>query len=307
MKQYIYRPQDAGLTNWPQGELRLDGIEITENHAWADVFVCPGNIRIFEGTPGTGKLDIHKLNRLPYFRGNESRHAFFDCSDNFKAAVNLPIMFIRCDVRTWMLPHDVNTLPTPWPVEDYSDCIDVPDGGFKSDVSFHGWLSSDTRRKSAAACIANPEVRCDSASYPDFFGYLVKGTPEYERRRAAFKDSMRRSRCCLCPESIEGVLPYRFFESMSAGRVPLLVGSDYVLPFADEIDYSVFTLFCERDEAQNADKVAVKFCGQHNDKEITEMGQLARAAWVKWLDTSRWAELHAYAVTKHLAKMGVAA
>ncbi len=306
MKQYIYKPADAGLTHWPPGELRLDGIEITNDPNSADVFVCPGNIRIFEGTPGSGKLDIHKLNRLPYFRGNESRHAFFDCSDNFKAAINLPIMFIRCDVRTWMLPHDPNTLPTPWPVEDFSECIYLPPGGFMADLSFHAWLSSDVRRQASAACIENPEIRCDTACYSNFFGHITDKA-ELDRRRLAFRASMQRSRMALCPESIPGVLPYRFFEAMSAGRVPLLVGSDYVLPFADEIDYSAFTIFCERDDAVNADKLVVKFCGQHNDKEIIEMGQLARAAWVKWLDTSRWAELHAYAVQKHLAKVGVAA
>ncbi len=306
MKQYIYSPADAGLANWPQGELRLDGIEITDNPASADVFVCPGNIRIFEGTPGSGKLDIHKLNRLPYFRGNESRHAFFDCSDNFKAAINLPIMFIRCDVRTWMLPQDVNTLSTPWPVEDFSECIYPPAGGFTADVSFHAWLSSDVRRQASAACIANPEIRCDTACYSNFFGHITDKA-ELDRRRLAFRASMKRCRTALCPESIPGVLPYRFFEAMSAGRVPILVGSDYVLPFSDEIDYSAFTLFCERDDASNADKAVVKFCGQTPDDKILEMGLLARAAWVKWLDTSRWAELHAYSVQKQLTKMGVPA
>jgi len=304
LRQFIYKPSHAGLANWPQGELRLDGIEVTENPSEADVFVCPGNIRIFCATMDSGDLQAKKLRKLPYFQGNESRHVFFDCSDYFKAAVNMPIMFIRCDVRTWMLPNDPNTLPTPWPVEDFSECISLPEGGFSADVSFHGWLSTDTRRQSSSACINNNEIRCDMATYPDFFGH-IKDQRELERRRLAHRGSMKRSRTVLCPESIPGVLPYRFFEAMSAGRVPLLVGSDYVLPFAEEIDYSAFTLFCGRDDASKADIIARDFCGQHSDPRIMDMGLLARDAWVKHLDTRKWAELHAYAVQKHMAKVAV--
>jgi len=241
---------------------------------------------------------------LPYFKGNEERHAFFDVSDNFKTAINLPIIFIKCDQRTWMRASDINTIQIAWPVEDYSNCIEPPPEGFQADISFHGWLSTTTRRESSASCINNPEIRCDMACYSDFTGYIFY-EPEGLRRRAAFRASMKRSRMALCPESIPGVLPYRFFEAMSAGRVPLLVSSDYVLPFADEIDYSSFVRFCERDNAKNADKIALEFVGKTPTEEIIEMGKLAREAWVKWCDPRLWSRLHAYAVQKLLTRVAV--
>ena len=107
----------------------------------------------------------------------------------------------------------------------------------------------------------------------------------------------------LCPESIEGVLPYRFFEAMSAGRVPLLVSSDYVLPFANEIDYSEFTIFCPREEASQVDKLVIKFCGTNTDDDIMAKGKAARSAWEKWLDTRNWPALHAYQVKKKLNQL----
>src|SRR5688572_23102948 len=109
LKQYIYKASDLGLSQWPDGILRLDGIDVTENPQEADVFTVPGNIRMFEVQGQQGVLNHEELNRLPYFKGNESRHAFFDVSDNFTEPIRLPILFIRCDVRTWMLPHDPNT------------------------------------------------------------------------------------------------------------------------------------------------------------------------------------------------------
>lgn len=297
MKQFVYAPQDAGLAEWPSGTLRLGGIEVTENPDGAAVFVCPGSIRIFERSCGV--LDMAKLSRLPYFNGRESRHVFFDVSDNFTRALNLPIIFIRCDVRKWMLPHDVNTIQVAWPVEDYSECIDVPAGGFKYAVSFHGWLSTETRGLAAEACKNDSRFESDVAMYSDFTGYIYD-TPEGIRRRREFRRSMKESRIALCPESIPGVLPYRFFEAMSAGRVPLLVGSDYVLPFGEEIDYSAFTLFCERDAAKDANRIAMEFCGKTSDAEFIERGKLARQAWEKWLDRDKWPSLMAYAVRKSL-------
>lgn len=304
IRQYIYKPSEAGLTDWPPGELRLEGIEITTNSGEADVFVCPGNLRIFETTLGSGILDHDKLYRLPYLEGNESRTVFFDVSDNFKTPINLPIIFIRCDVRSWMLPHDPHTLQMAWPVDDFSDCIDLPSGGFRWDVSFQGWLSSDIRIQSSAACRNNSNLKCDIAEYTDFTGYCYH-LPEGIRRRAEFRRSMKESRIALCPESIPGVFPYRFFEAMSAGRVPMLVGSDFVRPFEHLIPYHEFCIFVSRKNAHRADEAARNFLHDHTDEQIIEMGKLARKWWSRMLDARRWPELHAMAVRAKLKTLGL--
>ena len=304
LRQFIYKPEHIGLIQWPSGELRLEGIEITDDPHSADIFVCPGNIRLFEATAGTGILDHARLYSLPYFAGNESRHVFFDCSDNFKAAIRLPILFLKCDARTWMLPHDPGTIQIAWPVEDYAECMELPDRGFIHDISFHGWLSTDTRTASSNACLDNPKLKADIAQYTDFFGYRKPEDPEYTRRRAAFRRSMRDSRLALCPESIPGVLPYRFFEAMSAGRIPLLVSSDYVLPFATEIPYDDFIIRVESRDASQADAAALAYLDGKADHELIDRGLEARHYWLKYLDARRWPEIMSYAVTKKLEARG---
>lgn len=306
MRQYIYQPKDAGLTEWPSGELRLEGIEITDDPHSADVFVCPGNIRIFESADGI--LDKAKLNRLPYFRGNEHRHAFFDVSDNFKAAVNLPILFIKCDARSWMLPQDPNTIQMAWPVEDYGACVAVDEGGFKYDVSFQGWDSTRTRIDAAESCLRNRHLKCDFARYSDFTGYRFKNgawDAEGQRRRREFRRSMTESRVSLCGESIPGVMPYRFYEAMSAGRVPFLIGSNYVLPFEAEIPYDDFILRAEAKDAGRAGDILTDFLAKHSDSELIQMGRKARAYWALWLDSQYWPRLMAYAVEKQLSRVSV--
>lgn len=306
MKQYIYNPLDSGLAEWPSGTLRLEGIEITEDPKAADVFVVPGNLRIFEGVSGSGILDHAKLYQLPHLKGNEDKHVVFDVSDNFKQPINLPLIWLRCDVRDWMLKHDPNTVQIGWPVADLGDCVDVPAGGFKYDVSFHGWNSCLVRKVSAPSCKNNPKIAADVAIYPDFYGHIDK-TPEGIRRRGEFLRSVRESRIMLCPESIPSVLPYRFFEAMSAGRYALLIGRGYVLPFPDLIPWDEFHSKLDIDQADEAGDAIAEIRSRHTDEVFIEKGKLARSYWEKYLNAADWPRIHAFAVQKHLAERAVIA
>lgn len=301
MKAFTYSPEVVGLAEWPPGTLRLAGTEAVTDPREADIFICPGNLSLFQVN---GEIQKDMLHRLTYFAGNESRHVFFDCSENFRKAIGLPCIFIKCDAGQWMLQDDPNTIQMAWPVEDYAECVDIPEGGFKYDVSFQGWLSTDTRTISSQACLDHPGLNCDMSRYSDFTGYIYD-QPEGIRRRAEFRRSMKESRIALCPESIPGVLPYRFFEAMSAGRVPLLVSSDYVLPFDRDIPYDDFIIRCEREYARDAGTMAQEFVSAYSDSEIQEMGRQARAHWTLRLNRDDWPVTMTMAVEAQLQKMGI--
>lgn len=302
MKQYIYSPAEAGLSAWPSGELRLEDIEVTTNPEEADVFVCPGNIRIFETTDGSGILSHEKLYRLPYLKGNEARTAFFDVSDNFRQPVMLPILFIKCDARDWFLNHDTGTIQMAWPVENYAECVDVPSGGFLYDVSSQAWMSTQTRIDAVKSCQYVGNLKCDVASYKDFTGYIYD-KPEGIRRRAEFRRSMRESRIALCGESIPGVLPYRFFEALSAGRVPMLVSSGYVLPWESSIPYDDFILRCESRDASQVGLIIREFLSHTTDEKLIEMGRTGRVYWEALLNRDDWPRTMALAVQNKLRQM----
>lgn len=294
MKAYTYNSTECGMNGWPSGTLRLEGMEpaAPEN---ADVFIYPGPLSL---------ATTYGLTRLPYFNGNEARHCFLDVSDHFTEPIGKPCMFIRCNMRTWMRDDDPHSIPFAWPVEDYAECMPVPDGGFKYDVSFHGWLSTAAREQSSQSCLDNPNLKCDMARYADFTGYIYH-EPEGLRRRAEFRRSMRESRLALCPESIPGVMPYRFYEAMSAGRVPVLVASDYVLPFEDEIPYDDFIVRIERDQAYAAGGIIANWLSGTPDQELIEMGEQARKWWAARLDCRKWPELMSYAVQRQMRAMGL--
>lgn len=291
MIAYIYKPQDIGLTRWPEGELRLEGVEQTTDPEAADIFICPGSLALFRDPP--------TLYKLPHFKGNEAKHVFLDVSD-FETQYHQQSLFIRCNLRKFNLDADPNSIQMAWPVEDYSECIDVPEGGFKFEVSGHMWLSSATRRQSFES-VKGSTLKCDLAGYSDFTGYIFH-EPEGIRRRTEFRRSMRESRVALCPESIPGVFPYRFFEAMSAGRVPVLVGEEFIYPFASDIPYSDFTCHIGRKEASMAGPLIAEFLKNTSDRELILKGKLARFYWSKLLNRELWPATMAYAVRTALGK-----
>ena len=294
LREYRYRPEEIGRDSWPSGELRLTDTILVTDPDEADIFVCPGPLFMFDA--------VEHLDRFPHMKGRERRHVFFDCSDYKTMFCGKDCIFIRCNLMDELKIADPNSIPWPWPVDDYQDCIPVAPAGFRYDVSFHGWLSTDTRTKSVESCRAS-NLTSDLATYSDFCGYIWD-TPEGLRRRQEFRRSMTESRLALCPESIKGVLPYRFYEAMSAGRVPVLVGSDYNLPFTDEIDYADCTIQCSRAAAPEVAGLIRHFLDHHSDDQIIAMGQRGRAYWEKWLNRERWPELTTYVVRRKLKEFG---
>lgn len=292
----MYSPAEAGVSEWPDGQLRLDGATIVTDPKEADVFVCPGPLLLFP--------EPEHMDRFPYMAGNEERHVFFDISESL-TIYKKPCVFIRTNLKTWMKAGDPNSVSFPWPVENYAECIDVPEGGFTHDISFHGWLNYSTRADATQSC-KDAGLRCDMALYSDFTGHIYY-SPEGIRRRAEFRNSMRRCRLALCPESIPGDFPYRFFEAMSAGRVPVLVGRNQVFPFADEIPYSEFILNIDLDDQRRTGLLVQQFLEKHNDEEIVRMGKLAREYWLKYLNRDDFPRTMTYVVAKHLVRLGLTA
>jgi hypothetical protein len=297
VRQYVYSASEIGLNEWPSGTLRLEGIPVTENPAEADLFICPGPLMLFQNPAD--------LNRFPFMREHESKHVFFDVSD-FETQYGKSCIFLRCNMRTWYRIQDPNTISFPWPVEDYAECVDVPASGFTFDISFQGWLSSNARIDASGSCRRMARLRSDIAEYPDFCGYIFD-QPEGLRRRSEFRRSMRQSRIALCPESIPGVFPYRFYEAMSAGRIPLLVGSGYVLPFEDRIPYDEFILKCPADQAIHAGPIASAFLECHSDADVIRMGQLARFYWKTFLNREDWPRRMAEEVLRKIGAVEAAA
>jgi hypothetical protein len=297
MKIYVY--QDHEVSQFPPFRERPwmpkgDNVELVQSPEEADFIVCPRNLHTIRS--GDMSLRVRSdltagIETLPHFARHEGKHVFFDCQDFENGYNGTSAIIIRCNLRPWML-RDKRSVSWFWPVDDLEECADIPPGGFKYDVGFHGWISTSTRADSVRSCAAAFGGRFGHCSYPNFFGHLPE--PEMNRRRALFLQNLKESKAQLCPQSIPGVFPYRFYEAMSAQRLPILFGSDYILPFQKEIDWDKCTVRFPADRAKDAGSLIGRFLAGTSDARIAEMSRYGREMWKKWLNRDRQPELVAY-------------
>lgn len=284
----------------PQGPITVKGQE-TKEFQKADAIIVPLPTREKDNlTPILLQELIKKLNV------NERRFVTWDCSD-FEAdysQTNANCTFIRCNTKGWMKRKMPRTISWPWPVEDYKECIPVPEGGFKYDIGGHMWLSSNVRTHSCDSVQKELGSKADIMTYKDFCGYIWD-EPEGLRRRKEFRRSLQESRLQLCPRSIHNVFPYRFFESMSAGRVPVLFCDDYVLPFQNKIDWDSCTIRFGDQDANMAGILVRGWLSNHNDAEIVAMGLKARKYFDDYLHRDKWADLHTKAIEELFKSEGL--
>lgn len=290
MKAYTYSEAEAQISTWGHGVLRFADVEQVRDPQVADVFLVPGSLNNLT----KAKYDIRKL---PYFSDYESRHVFFDVSDD-EETYSSQAIFLRCNLRPWMKAKDPNSISWHWPVEDFAHCMEIPSEGFTFDVSFHGWIHHESRRVSAESCARTEGLKADIRCYNNFYGYLSRD--EQLLRRKYYEESIRQSRLMLCAEQIPGVFPYRFFEAMSAARIPVLVGSEFLFPLDEEIPYHEFTLQIDRKDAASTGRIIRDFLRLTTEFDLDAMSSKARLYWEKWLNRDDWPRTWQYAVDKAL-------
>lgn len=268
----------------------------------ADIVVIPIPLRDTTLPPALLKKIVE------YCGVDERRLVAFDCSD-FEpdySDVAPNCLFIRCNTKGWMKKRMPRTISWPWPVEDLKECIPIPEGGHKYKIGFQGWIASSNVRYNSVHSIEREfGAEADVRAYQDFFGYLPEGSPEQTRRKSEFRRSLSECLLQLTPCSIHHVFPYRFFEAMSAGRVPVLFCTDHVYPFADKIDWKSCVVEFRADESQDAGRLIKTWLNEHNTAEIIEMGKKGREYYEKWLHRDKWDDLFKLAIEEQMIKDGL--
>ena len=294
--QYIYTPEECGLPHFSDGTLRLN-FEQTTDPLRADVFVVPESLTTFKTKSSLRVLPHLRPQMGPLMYDFTRKHVFLDISEHFTTYDDNQCIFIRAALTKAMLDFGPNSISWPYPVDDFKDAM-VPKGGFQYDVTFHGFLSNLARKVSVRSCQTQSNITSNIRGYPNFFGY--QSAEECKVRRERMLTGLQYSRLALCQESIPGVLPYRFYEAMSAGRCQLYIGHNFNLPFADKIDYHQFVTFLNIDSADEAGEKVREYLDRYDDGDLIRKGKLAREAWDKWLRPDKWVQLMTDAVEERI-------
>ncbi|HEV8607775.1 MAG TPA: exostosin family protein [Tepidisphaeraceae bacterium] len=80
-----------------------------------------------------------------------------------------------------------------------------------------------------------------------------------------------------------GNFSYRFYEVLSAGRIPLFVNTRCVLPFASQIDWRRHCVWVEESELERAGDILADFHVRLSAEEFRAMQRANRKLWEDWL------------------------
>lgn len=239
-------------------------------------------------------LTDEAIESLPYYKGDARyRHAFFGLgpdggAESFRDLSQFPGVFVRACVNQTMLESDPDTIVWPWPVDDLSEYVPIPPGGFQYDAVFQGWTAGHT--EPVLRAVEQSSLRLYIHRLSNFWPNIDGQDPqEGARLRKSYLESMQISRVALCPSSNpRGSMRYRLYEAMSMGRVCLLIGDECVLPLPDRIAWQDCIIRVANCDIPKAGVILESWLSQHTDTEILATGQRARRAWEENLWRGNW-------------------
>lgn len=301
--QYRYIPEEAGLKEFPLGHIRLAGFEETRDPLQADCFVLPCDVR---------HVTNEQIVNLPYLAGNVARHVFFSISEHPRRILPFDCAIVfRTDNCEMIARANPSTITWAWGVDDLIDYMPLPVGGFRYDVCFQGWRSTELTDR-ACKSIQRAGLKAHVAISDRFHGHIetdatngVPGAIELRNTlRASFLKTMSESRLSLCPRSKpEGVARWRLYEAMSMGRITVHLCDGFVPPLADRIDWSKCQLQIAERDVERTGEIIAEWLAAHSDGELIECGAYARAMWTRWFDNRKWEITWAELVRERLSAL----
>lgn len=113
----------------------------------------------------------------------------------------------------------------------------------------------------------------------NFFSGNARSIPiDKDKVRSEYVDSIFESDFVLCPKG-DGNFSTRFYETLSFGRIPILIDTDMILPLEAEIDYSKFILRVPYKQLNQVGEYVSRFYSTITDEEFLRMQKSAREAF----------------------------
>lgn len=232
------------------------------------------------------KVDDDKLFRsvveteFRFFRHHERKHVFFDNSDFSSKCFESDSIFIRTSFLRSNLQRAPRTFLRPVFVQDFQQDPYNAELEIQYDVFFMGCIDPPEPevRQRMWDLIRPLPIRKALKATPLWF----PGNQAHHQGAVEYAKKMKQSLLILCPRGI-GNYSHRCFEAMSAGRVPVIIQDDLILPFEGVIDYDkfVFQLPCEA--IDDLPFMLADILDSTEPEELLYRGALARQAWEDFL------------------------
>jgi hypothetical protein len=117
---------------------------------------------------------------------------------------------------------------------------------------------------------------------PHYMGERGAKNDDAEQRRREFITNMAESDYVLCVRGFAN-FSFRFYETLAAGRIPVLVNTDCVLPYDRIIDWKKYVVWVEMRDLPHIGEVVREFHNRLRPDEFANLQRECRRVFDEWV------------------------
>jgi hypothetical protein len=132
------------------------------------------------------------------------------------------------------------------------------------------------RRSAIQSCLKNTQITAE----------ITITTPfdiENKNSNLLFEENILNNQYSLAVSG-HGNYSFRLYQILSAGRVPLFIDTDCVLPYEEFIDWKKHLVWVDEHDAKNADKILLDFHHTIHPDDFVTMQESNRKLWEQYLN-----------------------
>lgn len=274
---------------------------VTDDPHEADFCLLPEDLRRLQIDAGREAV-ARFVTSLPHFARFSEKHLFWSSHDDCHSPVP-EALFCKTSASAYEAGR---ILAIPYLVEDCGSLCHFEPSRVRWDTCFVGYPGSfPLRERLVLAVTAEKHLAAHLDIAPKFHGHLE---PEVRAvRRQRYLDALGASLTVLCPRG-DGMNSIRFFETLSMGRIPVLIADGCLLPFASQIPYERFVIRIPEQEVDHAPRIVRNWLAGKTPDELMRRCREARAAWERMLSPERFMQpLLRELTVEHACRQGHAA
>lgn len=132
------------------------------------------------------------------------------------------------------------------------------------------------RRDAIVACLNNNNIKSDITFT------TIEQSWDPINGKTPFVNNIFQNQYNLCASG-HGNYSFRLYEVMSAGRIPIFINTDCVLPFEEFIDWKRHVVWIEEKDASKADQYILDFHSSIHHDDFLQLQKDNRELWEKYL------------------------
>ena len=138
------------------------------------------------------------------------------------------------------------------------------------------------RRTALRLLAQDSRISCDTILRKKFGAHKNTIEVPIEQLRTEYIQNIKNSLFTLAPRG-DGNYSLRFYETLSLGRIPILIDTDMPLPLRDLVNYEECIVRVPADRLSEISSIVHDFWSSHSDEELQQMQIRARAIFSEYL------------------------